>query len=206
MFEIDGFTAFLIGMLLSAGIFASYMISKRKENQKATINDYADQNDRLQEYEKISGWLVLVGISLILSLAAPLTYLGELTYIFEPELWAFFTDPTSEAYHSMFSYLIYFELFANLTLFVFSILLVILFFKKKSAFPQYFIVFIIVGLFVVITDAILADVVFSSYPVEWELNIPIDDNISSIGGVLLYAAVWIPYMVKSERVKRTFVH
>ena len=184
----------------------SIVISNRRDVHSAWVKDKANPYTMQEKYETIGGWLILVAFSLFLSLLAPLMFISELTYIFEPGVWSFFTDPASEGYHSMFSYLIYFEVFANLTLFVFSIILVILFFKKKSVFPQYLIVFIIVGLFALITDAILANLIFSSYPADWGLNIPIDVHISSIGGVLLYAAVWIPYMVKSIRVKKTFVH
>lgn len=182
------------------------VISNRKDVQSAGIKDQENVHIIHEENETIGGWLILVAISLFLSFFAPLMFFIELSFIFEPDLWIYFTDPASEGYHGMFSYLIYFEVFANLTLVVFLIVIVMLFFKKKSAFPQYFIVYIIVSLFVVLTDVILADMVFGSYPDDWGLTASFEDNIGQMFGAFVYATVWIPYMITSTRVKKTFVH
>jgi transglutaminase-like putative cysteine protease len=81
-----------------------------------------------------------------------------------------------------------------------EILLAILFFKKRDSFPGLYIFFL--GLAVVGSTFDTA----VSYTLSDNPDVTIWPSVVSIIRNVIFAAIWIPYMHKSERVRRTFVN
>ena len=109
------------------------------------------------------------------------------------------SNANSAAYIPNFALLFYSEIIVNSFLVILCIYLIYLFFTKNKRFPKYY---IFITLFVILTipvDAYLASIVL---PNEKMLDM---DTIKSFFQSLFSGAIWIPYMLKSERVRNTFV-
>ena len=102
------------------------------------------------------------------------------------------------SYHPLWGPILMFELFGNIAMLVFTVLTIWLFFKKRRQFPGTFIwvigasnVFSVVDMlltsFVPVTDTTAA---------EWSREF----------GRIFIAVLWIAYMLRSRRVRNTFVN
>lgn len=148
----------------------------------------------------LGGWLILVGGGLIFGL---IKLIVTLIAIYKPLMNDFelkeLSDINSPAYIPNFSLLLYAEALVNTFIILLSVYLIYLYFKKKNTFPKYY---IFITLFVIITipiDAYLTSIVF---PEEDMFD---KDTVKSFFQSLFSGAIWIPYMVKSKRVKNTFI-
>lgn len=161
-----------------------------------------DSNFEVDNSELVGlrGWLILVGFSLIIS---PLLILYLLLTvhlpIFSDGTFALLTDSSNELYIQGFSPLLSFEILGNIIFIFTCIYLVILFFRKSKSFPVFFIYYRL-GYCVFLTlDIIFAKMVF---PSEIILD-PI--TLRDLIGAYLGTIIWIPYMLRSKRVKLTFI-
>jgi hypothetical protein len=148
----------------------------------------------------LGGWLILVGIGLILGL---IKVIVTLISIYKPFMNADalnkLTNINSSTYIPNFGLLFYSEIIINSFVILLMIYLIYLFFRKKNTFPKYY---IFITLFVIITipvDAYLASIVF---PDEKIFD---TDTTKSFFQSLFSGVIWIPYMVKSKRVRNTFI-
>ena len=149
----------------------------------------------------LGGWLVLPILGL---LVAPFA-LGALlltTYgpIFDSGGWDFLTTPGSEYYHPLWAPLLIFEIAGNFGLLVFSIILLVFFFQKNAAAPKAMIAFLIINFLFVTIDLIAADFI----PMVSESTE--DDAMEGVVRAGISALIWIPYFLRSKRVKNTFIH
>lgn len=145
----------------------------------------------------IGGWLVLVGIGIIVT-PFYMIYSISLNEFFNLESWEFISSPKSEGYNALWSIAFVLELMMNVVFVVYLIFLIILFFKRRSTFPIHYISFKIINLVLIVTDYYLLLQIESDYLVA-------DDSaIKAVVKVFIGAAIWIPYMLFSERVKDTF--
>lgn len=93
-----------------------------------------------------------------------------------------------------------FQVCFNVFMIGFEILLAILFFKKRDSFPNLYICFLILALVGVVFDTAI------TYTLSEDNELTIAAASLSFVKCLIFAGVWIPYMLRSERVKRTFVN
>jgi transglutaminase-like putative cysteine protease len=146
----------------------------------------------------IGGWLILLAIIQILR---PLSYIktGIDLYqtMFNTHSWRSLTDPIESAYDSWWAPTLLFELFFNIISLVFCALLIFLFFAKRFTWPRCFAAFLIFS----IAGSILDILLVHHIPAATE---PIWHSIPEVVGALLGAAIWIPYIFLSKRVKATF--
>lgn len=148
----------------------------------------------------IGGWLGLLGLGLVFS---PFTVLSGFfttanVIYFDGVGWNALQGQ-SEFKIAAYHLLLVIEAMGNLFFASFAILLIILFFKKRSSFPILFSIFAGSNLLFVILDTIVTNVIFKTSGAD-ETAI-----IGSIVRQIVYAAIWIPYLNKSDRVKKTFV-
>jgi len=154
----------------------------------------------VSELKGLSGWLILIGIGLIIG---AIRVLANLISIYKPfmntDLLDKVTDINSSSYIPNFALLFYAELIVNSFMVLLCIYLIYLFFRKNRKFPKYY---IFITLFVILTipvDAYLTSIVL---PDEKMLD---KDTIKSFFQSLFAGAIWIPYMLKSVRVRNTFI-
>lgn len=150
--------------------------------------------------EPIGGWLYLIGFAVVL---APFMMLTELRGLFAPILengaWAHLTTPGSKDYHPFSGALIVSEATINLVLLASWVYMNYLFFSKKKAFPKWYIRTQLGTLAFLVFDTLATQVVMPELPLlDAETN-------KELARAAVAVCVWVPYMLVSNRVERTFV-
>jgi len=146
----------------------------------------------------IGGWLILLAIGqllLLLRFAKPIWDVVSATM--NTSCWRSLTDPIESSYNAWWAPALLFELFFNVGAFLFAVLLVALFFTKKAAWRRAFALFLI--FFVV--GAVLNTVFVDRIPSAAE---PVLTSVVDLAPIVMAAAIWIPYVSFSKRVKATF--
>ena len=145
----------------------------------------------------LGGWLIMLAIGQILRPFGFIKTGFDLwPTMFNTDSWRSLTDPIESSYHLWWAPSLLFELFFNIASFVFCVLLIALFFRKRAVWPLCFALFLIGCLF-----GGLLDIYFVHHiPVAHSLSSSVADVIATVLG----AAIWIPYLYRSKRVKATF--
>jgi transglutaminase-like putative cysteine protease len=167
----------------------------RRSRLPAPIPPPVDSPARLNG---IGGWLIFLAIVQILKpflFVRPLFTL--LPTMMKTDSWRSLTDPIESAYNPWWAPVLLYELFFNLACLAFCVMLVALFFTKRLAWPRSFIVFVILSLAGVILDICLAHQI----PAARE---SLDAILWDVLPGAIFAAIWIPYAVRSKRVRATF--
>ncbi|GBF76162.1 hypothetical protein PA598K_04610 [Paenibacillus sp. 598K] len=148
----------------------------------------------------LGGWLVVVQVALYITGIQML--LGLVTSSipnFTTEVWSVLTSPESEYYHPMWSNILVFEAIYNVFFLAFVIYILVLFYQKKSIVPRLIIVFYSLSLLFLFFNQLM----LSQIPLAQELLG--EGGFRHVGRALLACAIWIPYFLRSERVRITFV-
>lgn len=146
----------------------------------------ADCEDR--EFKKIRGWLYVAALGLILSILSAILSINTSIRV----LMEYYAQIDSARRGILF-----FELFAWLGLFGFSVFTSSLFFRKKRLLPRCYIALLVMWVAFMAIDLLLAHQ-FLGVPYIYATVQPLIRNTLS-------ACIWIPYFIVSVRVKRTFV-
>lgn len=144
----------------------------------------------------LGGWLILVGVGVVLSpLAMFLQMIQGYPPLFSGGSWEALTTPGAESYHPLWGPVLITEVAANAGLLLARFLLVYLFFAKKRAFPKWFIGITLFNMIFVVADML-------AFRAIWpDMEISGADALSSI----IPSLIWVIYMMRSKRVKATFV-
>ena len=150
--------------------------------------------------EGLRGWLILVAIGVILApirlLSVELPMYNE---ILNDGTWELLTLVDSELYHPLWAPVLITEITFSFMLLLASLYLVVLFFSRHYLFPRVFIALTLAMLIFIAFDAWLVSQVMP------ERSFFATQNILDFARTLVSAAIWIPYMLVSKRVKVTFV-
>lgn len=151
------------------------------------------------EPKGIGGWLVLPALGLIITpFRMGFQLFNDVLPALTPETWNGLTKPESPTYHPLWGTLIGFEVIANMALFVFTLWLTWLFFTKSKRVPKLFIAWLLSLAAVQTIDYLLvAQISAAAAPSDKE-------GIKELARAIINAAIWIPYFIKSKRVKNTF--
>ncbi|PSL35618.1 DUF3857 domain-containing protein [Chitinophaga ginsengisoli] len=147
---------------------------------------------------QIGGWLVLMGIGVFTS---PLNIFNGLlkASIFNNSMWQQLDKATNATHNlSILQLLLVTELASQIAMLVLSLLLVSLFYKKRDTFPRAMIFFLACNLTINVLDNLACNYIFEKK--GWDR-----ENIMQIVQSFVAAAIWIPYLMMSERVKETFI-
>ncbi len=147
----------------------------------------------------VGGWLIVVAISLCLS---PLVFLGEISTsgLYNLSTWESY-DKMSSLSKFMVGTAYTIEVIANSIEFNWIILLLVLFFNRRTVFPKiyrtYLIFYACLSVFRVIANGCIHQIVHQPFATSVDL-------VSMILAIA-FSAIWFSYFLKSERVKETFV-
>ena len=147
-------------------------------------------------------WLTLLCIGLVVT---PIWILDEsrsYPSLFTDSTWAERTTPGTEAYIPHYKSLMIGSACGQFTRLLFSVILLILFFRERYIFPRAFIAFRVFDFSYHLLDAWLASLVFGAYVDVTMFDAHTVQQLLLTG---IPSAIWIPYMLKSRRVKATFV-
>jgi hypothetical protein len=149
----------------------------------------------------IGGWLLLPALGLMVTpLVMSFGFYKDLLPALRPDVWNAVTDPRSATYNSWLGPLIVYEVLMNLALFTFTLWLLWNFFTKSRRTPKLFVIWLAASAGTRILDHLLSSQILTVDDKPFD---PADvrDLVRSIVG----AAIWIPYFLRSERVKNTFI-
>ncbi len=148
----------------------------------------------------LGGWLILIQIGLWFTLVMLLAQISQSVLpILNTETWEILTSKDSGYYHPLWGPMIIFEAIYNILFLLFTVYVIVAFYRKKAILPRLMIIFYSLSLTVVIVDSLL----LSQIPMARELAD--GSSIRDIARSAIACAIWIPYFIKSERVQNTFV-
>jgi hypothetical protein len=145
----------------------------------------------------IGGWLVLPVIGLGLTLVQTIPQIGPLF-----ELLRLF--PNLDLFQQLVGL---FEIVGSLIIYIISpIALLILLGNKKRSFPRLYVFWAFANLIFVAVDLLATYLVFGEF-IEASGEPFFDrETMRAILSAVILAAVWVPYMIQSRRVRNTFVN
>jgi transglutaminase-like putative cysteine protease len=154
-----------------------------------------DAKPALEKHNSIGGWLILPAIGLCLS---PFRLVYDLysSEYFNYVNWQILSDSNFAAYNPALGSLIVVELVVNFAILIYGIVLIVLFFQRRTSAPLFMMVFYIVTVVFVFTDSLIAE----SFGIEGFD----DDTTKTVIRGAIAAAIWVPYFLVSERAKGTF--
>lgn len=147
----------------------------------------------------IGGWLVLVAIGLVARPVVSVVSLVRIAPALSADAWAGLTAPGSAAYHPLWAPLLLFEVAANVALAVADMLLAVLFFQRRRAFPRGFIALLAAQVAIALVDLAATAVV----PGDEAGSLAAQARLAA--STLVASVAWIVYLLRSRRVKLTFV-
>ncbi|MGB3335556.1 MAG: DUF2569 domain-containing protein [Devosia sp.] len=145
----------------------------------------------------LGGWLFLPTLGMVLTPILAVAGLGDFLPALAP-------DAGLTAAQTL---LVWFELLGNGAIqIVAPFVLLTLMFQKRRTFPSLFVGWTITNLVFVLVDLVFAYNVFRAYydspgVVFWD-----EATGQSVSRAVIYAAIWVPYMLNARRVKNTFVN
>lgn len=145
----------------------------------------------------IGGWLLVLAFCL---LVRPLVFgktLIDLAGVMSIDNWALLTSHGSSRYNAWWAPALLYELAFSLAQTVYSVLLLILFFRRRSSFPRVLMIVLSVSIVLTVGDLLL----MSRLPVERTISKDIARLVQASVGVV----IWSAYLLRSQRVKATFV-
>lgn len=153
------------------------------------------------ELQGLGGWLILICIGLCLApfIRSATLYHGWHGY-FSQQVWQVVAMPQGEKYHPLYAPLLMLELLGNIFLLGLNLLALVLFFGKRRAFPNVFIALALCNaLFLILDNAGCALIPYLKSGDAGKAH-------TNAMRAVTYAIIWSLYMVKSRRVKATFVN
>jgi len=152
------------------------------------------------EPKGLRGWLILPAIGLFAS-AIRLTFslMRDFWPIFRDGGWPVLTTPGTPAYHQLWGPLLIFEIAGNSFFILANVALIFFFFSKHWRFPALYITMLGLNVLFVIGDFFMGNMI----PAVATANDP--QSVREMVRTLAAAAIWIPYFLRSKRVKNTFV-
>ncbi|NMO96110.1 DUF2569 domain-containing protein [Paenibacillus lemnae] len=147
----------------------------------------------------LGGWMILVQISILLSLIISSFALNNTIIVLGSEELKLFSDETSIYYEPVLMPLIWFELLVLVSQLILLVVIIFLLYRRKRAFPKTMIGFMVLGAVAGILDHAVINQI--SFITEEELA----HSSKVVGRTIFYSAIWIPYLLRSKRVKNTFV-
>ncbi len=149
----------------------------------------------------IGGWLILIAIGLILTpIIILVDLLGENGF-YDAYTWSTLWNTEGTAGKATV-FLVALELMINIARIIFALILVILFFERRSTVPRLMVILFASTAAFIILDAIAA------YAINGDVYTS-EDNYETAKEIIMSivrAAIWIPYFLISKRVKETFVN
>jgi Protein of unknown function (DUF2569) len=180
-------TMFIIGL----GLLLRYQMRTLPESAQPPFLDH--------KLNGLGGWLVLVGIGLVFSPCRLLFNIVHSSGSFSLWKWHALTNPDGVSYQPIWGPLLTLELLGQISILTLEMFVIVLFFQKRRIFPRWFIALLAVNALFVVADAI---------GVQFLKTMPPGTMASlsrNIAQSFIGCCIWIPYMLKSLRVKTTFV-
>ena len=163
------------------------------------MKDSYSGQDNGKTYGKIGGWLILFAVGLVLYPVQALYLL--ITELFPAVLsdnWTALTTPANPGFNTLWAPLVIFELVGSSAFFIYSILIVVWFFKRRRRVPVHVYIFLAANMIFVSIDYLVINLVLIRGS---SMNL---DTTTNFVRTIVAGAIWIPYFMFSKRVAKTF--
>jgi hypothetical protein len=147
--------------------------------------------------QPIGGWLILIAIGLMITPPRALYFMIS-NNLFDQSVWNALMDPSNEMYHTLWPAAIIYELLSNLFISGMAVFCLVLLFTKRDIFPRVMIVYLASNVLLLLGDYLVT----SGIPAVDQND---NESAREFFRSVVASAIWIPYMLKSARVKETFV-
>ncbi|MES2457559.1 MAG: DUF3857 domain-containing protein [Bacteroidota bacterium] len=187
--EANYYTILIFMLIILISAFFFYMIYHKSEDFDL---------EEIEQARSVGGWLILLAIRLI-SLPIALLFSPIKSGLFDRVVWDNLSSLTaSQEYLIKITFV--FQVIYLAILLNFAVLLIVLFFKRRASFPKLKIIFAIALISYLLIDLILGFYI----GIQSQVSITNGDVVTVIVSCLINVA-WIWYLIKSERVRETFV-
>ena len=156
--------------------------------------DPAVKSNYINSNNPIGGWLVLPAIGISLTPIIMFISLYKNGY-FNSEIWGGLLNPETSNYSLTHSLIFFGEFTFNILFIIFALLASILFLFRRSSTPQVMIAFYVSNSVFIILDSILTSTLNISSETAFD---------QEIFKAIIRMGIWVPYFMKSPRVKETF--
>ncbi|MET3698525.1 uncharacterized protein DUF2569 [Bacillus oleivorans] len=158
------------------------------------------------KYEGIKGWLIFVIVFLAANPIGSLYHVTtNLIPFFQEGNWDDITTKGTKLYHPIFGTVIVLELAMYIFITVMTVFLLYQMLRRRAIFPKLFISFLLADLIIGFLYAGGYMIVTTFVPAFQDVREDLYFEIgTSVGSHILFALIWIPYFLKSKRVKATF--
>ena len=179
----------LLGLLCAAGTAWGAMQLYYYDPEPVITDEYG---------QEIGGWLYLFAAGLFIR---PLLHLVQILggNYFDWHRWEAITTETSTGYNPPLATLLVAELFYNIAMMGFCIVLIFLFVRRRSSVPN--LVTVLYGISIVF-------VALETY-LLWDMKLLANEeagsNVKELLRLIISGAIWVPYLHLSQRAKETFV-
>lgn len=164
----------------------------RKLNNKESQLEYD-----YQQGWPLGGWVIFLGGTIALAVIIQVVSIVKVNY-FNAEIWARLETVGGKK----LQYVTMLELACNLFSIAGAAGLIYWFIGRRDIFPKMF-VWYICGILIV---KLILIIVYSSVSYPSSFGNLEKDSLIQLFRTLVYAAIWIPYVLRSERARNTFVH
>ncbi|MNI47177.1 hypothetical protein D3C73_1016770 [compost metagenome] len=202
---IGGLAGFIGGAI--GGLIKPLLVNKVTTSAAETaaasevILETSEQTADESEPSGTGGWLGLFALGIVFSLFVGVRIIYGNISLFGTEDYKLLTDPNSSYYIAS----ILPSLVIETTLVAIQILMILyilyLGLKHKKSFKYICISFIVYNIFLNIVDILM----FSQMQSNLSSPLPVDNTYTDLIRSVIYALIWIPYLLRSKRVKNTFV-
>ena len=151
--------------------------------------------------KKQGGVTVLLGLSYIVSMVLSFNKVKNMIYPFSfDNRWEAISNIKLETFNEKWANFVIFDLSCVILVIILSLVLLILFTKQSKYFTNFVIVFFIIRL-LILTFTFYFQTVIKGPPTPEILEIA-----STIVNNLAIPALWIPYLMISEKIRETFIY
>ncbi|MBS1507209.1 MAG: DUF3857 domain-containing protein [Bacteroidetes bacterium] len=162
------------------------------------LNEYDPEPKPAEvQYDQIGGWLIVVALILFFNPIRMAIDFSNGSY-FQHFQWRILTDQSYGSYNPKLGMYVMVEFVVNIMLLCYSVFLCSIFITRRSSFPTFMVIYLLANLSIRFLDVVVA----SSMGLL-EMN---SKTSSMVLGSLMSAVIWVPYFLKSERVKGTFIN
>lgn len=162
--------------------------------------DFGNNNTPIKDYSVLGGLLYLPAVSLFFTML--LGIIGFLKEIIPAlSLWEVFTTPGSEYFHENWDSLLIFKAVTNGVVVLLSIVTLILFMQRRKIVPMLMIGFYTGSILFTAGDFLIGQ----SIPVIAESQEALRAGVENLVRVIMVGGIFIPYFLRSERVRGYFV-
>ncbi|WP_434752370.1 DUF2569 domain-containing protein [Paenibacillus amylolyticus] len=174
-----------------------------KQDEEKDMHSYrSGTRPELPGISGLGGWLILIQISLWASLVFLLSDISSVTVIMDPARWEGSRGVDPQLYAEVIRPLLWFGFISSVILFVMVVVNLVLLYRRKRLFPRLMIVQYIVNVIIGVMTWIL---IAQNEVGREEHVLDATPAFNLIVRSLLTCCIFIPYFLKSVRVKNTFI-